>query len=184
MITAEYQARAAQFHDITEQMPLLYNAACLQDARVIELGVRTGNSTAAFLAAAAAWDGEVWSVDVAEPQVPESWRSLACWHLLVADDRTKEAISFCPDDADVLFIDTSHSYEHTLAELRLYVPKVRPGGTVLLHDTKTEGTRFYPLGWPGVSRALNDWSAETGVSWRHVPGGPDSPGLGIIEVPA
>ena len=38
----------------------------------------------------------------------------------------------------MLFIDTSHAYEHTLAELRKFVPLVAPGGTVLLHDTRLE----------------------------------------------
>lgn len=179
---AEYQARAAQKHDITEQMPLLYNAACREGAQVIELGVRWGNSTAAFLAAAEAWHGEVWSVDIADPQVPPHWHSLPFWHLLVADDLSPEALAFCPGEADVLFVDTSHYYEQTLAELRQYAPRVRPGGTILMHDTKAGGTRFGP-GWPEVSQALNDWSAETGIPWKDLPGGPDSPGLGVIEVP-
>lgn len=181
---AEYQVRAAQKHDITEQLPLLYNAVCRPGARVIELGVRTGNSTAAFLAAAEAWHGDVWSVDCEFPQVPEHWPRLPFWHLLVADDLSAEALAFCPDNVDVLFIDTSHYYEHTLAELRAYVPRVRPGGTVFIHDTKAEGTRFYPPGWPEVSQALNAWSTETGIPWHEIPGGPDSPGLGVIEVPA
>lgn len=181
-ITAEYQARAAQRHDITEQMPVLYNAACARDVKVIELGVRSGNSTAAFLAAAQAWNGEVWSVDVAIPAVPGYWHSLPYWHLLVADDTAPEAVASCPDDADVLFIDTSHYYDHTMAELRLYVPKVRPGGTVLMHDTKAADTRF-GHGWPDVSRALDDFCAEAGLSWSDDPGGPDSPGMGTIMIP-
>jgi predicted O-methyltransferase YrrM len=179
----EYQARAAQKHDITEQMPLLYNAACQQGVKVIELGVRSGNSTAAFLAAAEPWDGEVWSVDISPPQVPAHWHELPFWHVLVADDVTPEAVAFCPADADVLFIDTSHYYDHTLAELRLYVPKVRPGGVVLMHDTKAAATHFGP-GWPDVSRALDDFCAEAGLSWHEDAGSPEwSPGLGIIEIP-
>jgi predicted O-methyltransferase YrrM len=181
-LSQEYQARAAQKHDITEQLPLLYSAACQPGARVIELGVRKGNSTAAFLAAADAWDGEVWSVDVMEPQVPFSWTILPFWHVCVADDLSPEALAFCPAVVDVLFIDTSHYYEQTLAELRAYVPRVRSGGVVLLHDTKGEATCFGP-GWPEVAQALNSWSAETGISWRDVPGSADSPGLGVIGVP-
>lgn len=181
LLGAEYQARAAMRHDITEQLPLLYNEACQPGVQVIELGVRTGNSTAAFLAAAQAWDGDVWSVDVEEPLVPRHWRALPFWHLLVADDLSPQALAFCPGSADVLFIDTSHYYEQTLQELRAYVPRVRPGGVVLMHDTKAAGTRFGP-GWPEVSRALNDWSAESGLSWRDFPGGDDSPGLGVIRI--
>lgn len=169
-LAAEYRARAAAEHDIREQMPVLY--AWARHARsVIELGVRSGNSTSAFLAALEG-RGELWSVDIAPPQVPAYWHGQPHWHLLVCDDLEPRAVRFCPDQADVLFIDTSHYYDHTLAELRLYVPKVRSGGVVLMHDTGP--------GWPDVARALDSFSRETGLSWYDHPGWP---GLGVIEVP-
>lgn len=169
-LAREYRYRAAREHDIRDQMPVLY-AWARHATKVIELGIRTGNSTSAFLAALEG-RGELWSVDVSYPDVPVSWTALENWHVLVTDDVTDQAVEFCPDGVDLLFIDTSHYYEHTRAELRLYVPKVRPGGVVLLHDTGP--------GWPDVSRALNDWSTETGLSWYDHPGWP---GLGVIEVP-
>ena len=173
-LALEYRARAgsAEQHDIRAQMPVLYAWARQPGVRVIELGVRSGNSTSAFLAAAERAGGELWSVDIAVPQVPGYWQGLPFWHLMVADDQDPAAVRFCPDQAGVLFIDTSHYYAHTLAELRLYVPKVRPGGTVLMHDTGP--------GWPEVALALNDFCAESGLSWYDHP---DWPGLGIIEIP-
>jgi predicted O-methyltransferase YrrM len=161
-------------------MPVLY-AWARNALKVIELGVRSGNSTAAFLAALEG-RGHLWSVDIDSPKVPEYWHNLP-WSMLVADDVTPEAVAWCPGDVDVLFIDTSHSYEHTLTELRLYVPKVRAGGVVLMHDTRAGGTVFGP-GWPGVPQALNEFCAETGLSWYEHPGSPQwSPGIGIIEIP-
>lgn len=180
-IAAEYRARTGQPHDIREQMPVLY-AWARHATTVIELGVRTGNSTAAFLAALEG-RGRLWSVDVAIPQVPAYWHALPEWRLLVTDDVTPEAVAACPNAADVLFIDTSHLYDHTLAELRLYVPKVRPGGIVLMHDTSLEKTVFGPP-WPDVSRALDAYCAEAGLEWYQHPGTPDwSSGLGVIEIP-
>ena len=168
----EYRRRAAADHDIRQQMPVLYAWARHAD-RIIELGVRSGNSTSAFLAGIEHGGGELWSVDIETPDVPAWWRDLPAWHLLVADDLSPKAVAFCHRGADVLFIDTSHYYEHTLAELRLYVPKVRPGGVVLLHDTdRTE--------WPDVGRALDEYCPSAGLDWY------DHPfwhGLGVIEVP-
>lgn len=177
----EYRRRAALESDIREQMPVLY-AWARHATRVIELGVgaeRTqgasccGNSTSALLAALEHTGGHLWSVDIAEPTVPAWWYEMpAGWSFFLADDTSPEAQAFCPPEADLLFIDTSHSYEHTLTELRLYAPRVRPGGTILLHDTGP--------GWPDVARALNDYCPGAAREWYDHPGWP---GLGVIEVP-
>jgi predicted ThiF/HesA family dinucleotide-utilizing enzyme len=89
---------------------------------------------------------------------------------------------------DLLFIDTSHYYEHTLQELRTYVPRVRPGGTVLMHDTELtreqitayEGRALDGPGIP-VAQALDDYCAETGLTWTNTAG---CFGLGRIDIPA
>ena len=167
-----YRQRCGEDHDIKCQMPVLY-AHARNAAAIIELGVRGGNSTAAFLAGCEYGGGQLWSVHIEDTQVPDWFRETPGWHVLVADDLSPEAVAFCPNGADVLFIDTSHFYEHTLAELRLYVPKVRPGGLVLLHDTD-------PAEWPDVSKALNEYCPGAGLEWY------DHPfwhGLGVIEVP-
>ena len=176
---AEYRRRIAEDNDIRMQMPVLYAWAHLPGVQIIELGTRSGNSTCAFLAGIehADADGALWSVDIEPPQVPGEWHDYQFWHMLVADDVTPYAIGWCPDDADVLFIDTSHLYEPTLAELRAYVPKVRPGGVVLVHDTDTPGT---DIAWPDVPRVLDDFCKESALSWYNHRGWN---GLGVIEVP-
>jgi cephalosporin hydroxylase len=85
-----------------------------------------------------------------------------------------------PAEVDVLFIDTSHEYGHTLAELRAYMPRVTPGGVALFHDTRIFGT------WSGegdtippVARALDGYCAEAGLSWENLDG---EYGMGIIRV--
>ena len=54
------------------------------------------------------------------------------------------------DDAsiDFLFIDGSHEYEDVKEDLRLWLPKVKSGGTLAGHD--------YDPAWPGVQRAVNE----------------------------
>jgi hypothetical protein len=168
-LITDYRARCAEDSDISLHLPFLYENA--QGRTVIELGVRSGNSTAAFLAAGA----DVWSADTEEPQVPEGWRGNPRWHFLRGDDMHPAVRAALPAEADIVFIDTSHTYEHTLAELRAYAPRARL--LVLLHDTQwMNGT---DTGTPAgdVARALDDYCAETGLSWANRPG---SYGLGVL----
>lgn len=172
-IAAEYRHRCAQDSDISLHLPYLHDSA--QGGTVIELGVRTGNSTTAFLASGA----EVWSVDIAELQVPGDWHQNPRWHPLLGDDLDQQVLDALPAQADVVFIDTMHTFDHTLAELRAYVPRARR--LVLLHDTQwlpngsDAGTPTGP-----VARALDDYCAEAGLQWENRPG---SYGLGVIRKP-
>jgi len=138
---------------------------------IIELGTRTGQSTSAFLAAIETYGGELWSVDIDEAQVPSHWRGLPYWHFLRADDLHPAAQAWLPQRCDILFIDTSHEYGHTLAELRIYAPRVLPGGVVLCHDTQFEPPG-HDRGTPDgeVAQALDTYCKEAGLSWENRPG--------------
>lgn len=178
-----YRHRAAEATDIRAQMPVLYAWAHQPGAKIIECGTRGGWSTSALLAGIerSGTGGELWSVDIGEPHVPAWWRDLPFWHQITADSVSPAALAFCPDQVDIVFSDTSHYYEQTLAELLAYAPKVRPGGVILVHDTDTiaNGT---PNGMacPDVQPALNEFCKQTGLSWYEHPGWN---GLGVIEIP-
>ena len=115
--------------------------------------------------------------------MPDWWAGTGLWTLTVGDDLDPVVAAAQPLAVDVLFIDTSHTYDQTAAELRLYVPRVRPGGVVLLHDVEVEAPEAAPPGGPPfpVARALDAFCAETGREWEARTG---SYGLGIIRVPA
>lgn len=168
-LTADYEARCREVSDISLHLPFLHDSA--QGKTVIELGVRTGNSTAAFLAAGA----EVWSVDIEPAAVPGEWHENPRWHFLCGDDLAPEVAAVLPAKVDVVFIDTVHTYEQTLAELRTYAPRA---GLVLLHDTQWMPGGI-DAGAPSgpVARAIDDWCAEAGLTWVNRPG---SYGLGVI----
>lgn len=176
-IVAEYARRAHTYSDISLHLPFLYSQALgRRPATVIELGVRTGNSTSAFLAAGA----DLWSVDIRPPVVPAAWHDLAAWHFLMADDCDGTARGWLPAVADIVFIDTEHTYDQAMRELEIYVPRVRPGGAVLMHDTQfADGA---DLGEPAgpVACAIRDYCGAHGLSWENRPG---SYGLGVIAVP-
>jgi cephalosporin hydroxylase len=161
----DYRERAAPWTDIQDCLERLFSTAVsYPQVRVLELGVRFGVSTAAFLAAAEQAGGHVWSVDVVLfPQVPyDRWLASGYWAFRQGDDMQIDTAQV--PQVDVLFIDTSHAYEHTLAELRKFVPLVAPGGTVLLHDTRLQRVDGEPQEYP-VATALTEYCQETGRTW-------------------
>lgn len=181
-----YAVRASVWSDIVDHLPELH-ATVLRypQARVLELGTRTGNSTAALLAATAEVGGHLWSVDVAEVSVPNWWAETGYWTLVLGNDLDRGVLDALPERVDVLFLDTSYAYDQTLAELRTYVPRVASGGTVLCHDTELEGPDpafILPGGtvvrYP-VARALDAFCTETGLTWENRPG---CYGLGVLAV--
>ena len=176
-----YLDRLSRWSDIKEYLPLLYGTAkSYPKVRVLELGTRRGNSTLAFLAAAAAVDGHVTSVDLdrvtdaRDGMLP--WRKAPWWTFVHGDDMDSAVQAALPVETDVLFVDTSHEYEHTLGELRAYMPRVVPGGTALFHDTNIFVNQSEV---PPVAQALDDWCAETGLTWENIPG---EYGLGRIRL--
>ncbi len=138
--------------------------------RILELGTRSGNSTLALLWGAREVGGHVTSVDV-EPS-PEAQARVeaaglaSCWTFLRGDDM---ALSW-NEPVDHLFIDTSHLYDHTRAELRKYEPLVVPGGVITMHDTTSN---------PDVWRAIEDhFRGRTDVRvFRYL----HNNGLAVIE---
>lgn len=181
----DYQFRLSRWSDIVYALPRFYETVLrYPQCAVLELGTRGGESTSAFLAAADKCGGHVWSVDI-DPgvfpvPVPSWWYQSDVWTFLCLDDMDERLALYLPDRRfDVLLIDTSHRYDHTLAELRKFVPMMNPGGTVFLHDTLRENFAG-ETGFP-VRRALDAYCAETGRTWTEHGG---EFGLGEFEIPA
>lgn len=59
---------------------------------------------------------------------------------------------------DAVFIDGNHSYEYVKKDLENYMPKVKEGGIIALHDANFEGERY------GTPRVLR----ETGYDWQFI----------------
>lgn len=179
---ANYQGRCNVWSDIVDHLPTLHGHVLrYPNAVVLELGVRSGNSSSAFLAAADVVDGHVWSVDIHLPQAPGWWWETKRWTPIVGDDLDPSVLARLPEKVDVLFIDTSHAYDHTLEELRTYVPRVKPGGVVLMHDTELEAPEMVGPQPPfPVAKAIDEYCGEAGLSWENITG---CYGLGVIEIP-
>jgi predicted O-methyltransferase YrrM len=150
-------------------------------ARIVELGVRTGNSTSAFLAACELGRGNLWSVDINTPEVPQEWHELPYWNFMKGHDMSIRVRDWAPPEIDVLFIDTGHGPE-TLDELRVWAPRVEPGGVILMHDT--EDYCRQPPHHSDVWHALDDYAAEASnddrvLEWHNRAG---NHGLGVMRV--
>jgi cephalosporin hydroxylase len=172
---AAYQRRAVTRSDIGHNLHILFGvAAKYPGCKVIEIGVRSGQSTTAFLAAAELTGGHVWSVDI-----DRDCRFLAeyaqegggPWTFIHGDSADGGIVAQTPDDAHVLFIDSSHTFAQTRAELEGFLPRVRGGGTVLMHDTAL---------CPEVREALDEILPSFGWTWYECGG---ENGLGLVNVP-
>lgn len=160
--------RALKPSDINDHLLTLLAAAIETNPRlIVELGVRRGESTYALAKAAVQNDSYLVSVDIADcSQVCTGPK----WHFVLRDDVafagefdqwTKER--GIPSEIDFLFIDTSHLYDHTVAELKSWLPLMKKGGKVGLHDSnqhewfaRRDGTLC--RGWKndGVIRAIKE----------------------------
>ena len=175
-----FRRHCATMSDIHDHLPLLKRMVEQFDAQhVVELGARSGLSTVAWLSGLESTGGRLTSVDIDEaPQIGTH----ANWEHIQGDDTDLDVLASV-DGCDILFVDTSHHYEHTLWELRNWGPKVRPGGFIVCHDTEVQRPWDPPCpetdpDFP-VAEAINEFCAENGYKWFNQSG---CNGLGIIEV--
>jgi predicted O-methyltransferase YrrM len=157
----------ANWSDVQSHLTTLFDCA---HGAVLELGVRAGISTTALLAGVEAHGGHVWSVD--RDDCAPVWAGHAQWSFIQADS-LDEARIIVPAVLDVLWIDTEHTEERTIAELRAWGGHVRPGGVILLHDTDDSST------YPGVRNAISVYCSTRNLTPLYMPG---SYGLGVIRL--
>lgn len=176
-LEGRYREACTTVSDIYLHLPR-FVALCeeVEAKTVIELGTRGGVSTIAWLYGLEKTDGHLWSVDI-DP-APEF--SHERWSFLQGNDLDPEIVRQLPD-AEIVFIDTSHQYEQTLAELNVYKWKVKPGGRIVLHDTELA----HPMGVAAIPRypvktAVEEFCFENNLHWTNFP---ECFGLGIIAIP-
>jgi cephalosporin hydroxylase len=145
---------------------------------VVELGTRSGVSTVAWLYGLELTGGRLTSVDIDEKPAIGDYPH---WTFIRGDDCDPDVFARL-ELADIVFVDTSHFYAHTLRELNLYRWLVKPGGIIVCHDTELQHPIDGPPSDPPfpVKRAIIDFVREYGYEWFNYP---DCFGLGVIEIP-
>lgn len=161
--------------DISEHLSILYfYLAVAQPANILELGTRGGESTKVLEKYCQDMNiiGHSFDLDSA----PDWLSNSKHWKHFIGDDismgRSLTVEEKWPDNSnfhklDFIFLDTSHEYSHTLAELKMYIPLLnRETGAIALHDTNLTQAPTRRLdgrinhGYDnkrGVTRALEDY---------------------------
>ncbi|MEO0185334.1 MAG: class I SAM-dependent methyltransferase [candidate division WOR-3 bacterium] len=163
----EIRTHARNRTTINDHLETLFaESICSNPKLIIELGVETGQSTFVFERVARLCKARFISVDINDCSNACSW---ADWIFVQRDDIefAKEFESFCKNrniepKIDILFIDTSHLYEHTLQEIESYFPYLSNKAKVFFHDTNMKNIfrrkdGSMGVGWDnrrGVIRAL------------------------------
>jgi cephalosporin hydroxylase len=126
--------------DISDHLETLF-VECLniESKLIVELGVGDGESTFVLERVANLWGAKLVSVDIVDCQKVSTFKD----RIFIKKDDIAFAAEFpgwCRERnivpvIDVLFIDTSHLYDHTVAEIKAWFPYLALRTKVFFHDT-------------------------------------------------
>lgn len=177
---------AASETDMSAHLMTLYALArrCSSvSVPIVELGVRTGNSTLAMLTACDETCGRLVSYDI-DSICPSNVRLTARahsdqrkwerWNQVISERwcfRCRDSIEATHDwtgggllvdnpCVGMIFIDTSHEYNRTRNELAAWLPKLRRDAVIAGHDYLLEGS--------GVKRAVDEFAAENATRFEKI----------------
>jgi cephalosporin hydroxylase len=119
---------------------------------IIETGTADGGS-ALFLASVCDQldHGRIVSIDIEKGKRPRHER-------ITYLNGSSTEVTVKPEGKTMVILDSDHSKEHVLAELRKYAPMVSPGGYLIVEDTSVNlATDF----GPGPAEAVEEFLQET-----------------------
>jgi cephalosporin hydroxylase len=126
--------------DISDHLEtLLLESLNIESKLIVELGAGDGESTFVLERVANLWGAKLVSVDIEDRREVSGFKDRIFVHL---DDISfaAEFPDWCRKRGlepiiDILFIDTSHLYDHTAAEIRAWFPYLAQRCKVFFHDT-------------------------------------------------
>lgn len=165
----------AKDSDISSHLPAIFAHTVIQNPQiVIESGVRSGESSYAFKKAIELCNSTLIGIDIdikvahvyehldikkSELHIMDDLKFLAWWNSSLYQNKK----------VDIVFIDTSHFYDHTMQELELFLALLNDSGLFIFHDANIcplENSMYQRInntcgvGWnngDGVSRAIKDF---------------------------
>ena len=162
--------------------------AVLKPALLVELGVDRGESYFAFCQSVAenhtgtrsfgidTWRGDQHAGGYDETtfaQVSEhNDANYAAFSTLIRSSFDDALARFEKESIDVLHLDGLHTEDAVRHDVESWLPKLRPGGILLLHDVRVRGKNF------GVWKIWDELQAQS-RSWTFE----DGPGLGVWQKP-
>ncbi len=149
--------------DLSDHLVTLFmESLSLKPALIVELGVRGGESTFVLERVARLFRSKLVSVDLQDCSHVSAYED---WYFVQGDDVTfaKKFEEWCREkrinpQIDVLFIDTSHLFEHTQNEIAAWFPFLSHKAKVLFHDTNLKRIYFRRDRSVGIG-----WNNQRGV---------------------
>lgn len=162
------------FHD--EVNALIQLAQSLPDApHVVNIGAGAGTSGLAFMESRP--DLHLYTVDIQKEASPFGclegeeavFRSAGFWgdprHRQIHGDSKDVGQRWAEESAvllDMVFVDGGHDYEEARGDIEAWLPHIKPGGIIALHDFEKT-----VKAWPGVDKAVREllWDQKEQVLW-------------------
>ena len=149
--------------DISDHLEVLFTECLnIESHLIVELGVGDGESTFVLERVADLWGAKLVSVDIEDCKNVSKYKN----RIFIKQDDISFAAAF-PDWCrqrkitpviDVLFVDTSHLYDHTVQEIKSWFPYLAPRCKVFFHDTNMNPVFVRKDGSTGKG-----WDNERGV---------------------
>ncbi len=170
IILMEIISRSLIMSDISDHLITILTKSVNKRPRlIVELGVRGGESTFVLERVARLCDAVLVSVDrenCSEASTYEKWFFFQRDDIAFADEFLHWCLAnLLEPRIDILFIDTSHLFDHTRQEIKSYFPFLSDTAAVFFHDTnltetvlRRDGT--VDVGWNnhrGVMRAIEEY---------------------------
>ena len=129
--------------DISQHLLTLYAlTVSLKAKNILELGVRQGNSTFAFLLGLEVTQGALTSVDINETlSLREKFENYKNWNYTISDSVLFLEKHQPITPYDIVFIDDWHDGEHVIKELNYIEKFITPSSLILLHDAMCWNTQ-------------------------------------------
>ena len=161
--------------DISSHLPILFVRGLLKNPKMIlELGVRSGQSTISHSKVQKYFGAKLVGVDI-DCNSDKVYSRLTgskffCMSDLDFPDYYKNDPEYAGKKFDIIFIDTSHLYEHTMQEIAAYMPLLSNNGMFVFHDSNVtpleNGTTYMrinntfdytPGNTRGVTQAIKEY---------------------------
>ena len=169
----EYQLACAVPSDINQHLPML-NQLANACSTVVELGVRTGVSTRALLAA----DCELYSYDLSLDPTVVNLFNIAKSQNKKCEYSVANSLTMDIPETDLLFIDTDHTYQQLFTELERHHHRVRK--YIAFHDTFTYGLKTDQDPLKGLFTAIVEFMTRH-PEWRFKYHTSENNGFTVIE---
>lgn len=160
--------------DISEHMDTLKNYAEKSNI-VVEMGVRTGNSTVALLLGR---PQKLISYDIAISAQAKGVEAMAKNEGINFELIEANVLDVDIPECDLLFIDTLHTSEQLWKELTRHADKAKKW--IIMHDTETFGVNGEIPGTQGLLYALHDY-LDKNKHWKIKEQFKNNNGLTVLE---